>query len=161
MSSNKRQINESSSTTMTRSPWKSSVSGMSIPVSLRDNAAILRSAPCRASAAGGPPCSNALSASASRTLWASSSSTNGLLTIRASLTPASAVRSAKPVTNSTGKLGRFACARRASSAPFMPGMAKSAIMQIDLRLALDEIERRAAAAGLQHPVAEIMQDGAR
>ena len=55
----------------------------------------------------------------------------------------------------------MAYTRRATSAPFMPGMAKSTIIRSIVRLALEQIERRAAAAGLEHLVAELVQHGAR
>ena len=75
---------------------------------------------------------------------------NGLLMIRAALIPASAVRSATPVTKRIGRFGRFAC-RSGDFHPVYARHGEISYHQVDVGLAFDKIESGSAAAGFQHP----------
>ena len=89
--------------------------------------------------------------SAAATLRSSSPSRNGFWTIRSSPTAPTSIRAAVGVAGDEQdrQARASACATsRATSAPFMPGMAKSSSSRSIAGVAVEQIERGAAAAGL-------------
>ena len=63
-----------------------------------------------------------------------------------------------PVTNKIGIAGYFNWTWRATSTPLMPGIAKSSNTRSTLDCSIEEIERSATTADLQHDITKIFQD---